>query len=156
MGAARAQAPRNRCHDRGSRSISGSGKRSRDYRRIDERARYRSQGTRAPPSSRPTSQVALMPHRLAPEAELDLDELWFYVASDSSVETADRLIDTLTARFVLLAAHPHAGRQRDDLLPGIRSFPVGTYVVLYRVAGETVLIERVVRGSRDLEGLFDE
>ena len=31
-----------------------------------------------------------MAHRLAPEAESDLDELWHYVASDGSVEIADR------------------------------------------------------------------
>jgi len=97
-----------------------------------------------------------MAHRLAPEAEADLDELWFYVASNSSVETADRLVDSLTSRFCLLASHPHAGRQRDDLWPGMRIFPVGQYVVLYRVDGIDVVIDRVVRGSRDLEALFDE
>ena len=40
-----------------------------------------------------------MAHRLAPEAEADLDELWYYVASNSSVETADRLVDSITARL---------------------------------------------------------
>ena len=34
-----------------------------------------------------------MAHRLALEAEADLHELWFYVASASSVEIADRLVD---------------------------------------------------------------
>lgn len=31
-----------------------------------------------------------MAHRLASEAEADLDELWFYVASNGSVKSADR------------------------------------------------------------------
>lgn len=97
-----------------------------------------------------------MAHRLAPEAETDLDELWFYVASNSSIEIADRLVDSLTTRFFLLATHPRAGRQRDDLWPGMRIFPVGDYVVLYRVEGSDVVIDRVVRGSRDLEALFGE
>jgi toxin ParE1/3/4 len=97
-----------------------------------------------------------MAHRLAPEAEADLDEVWFYVASNSSVEIADRFVDSLTTRFVLLAAYPRAGRERDDLLPGMRTFPVGEYVVLYRVVGEDVLIARVVRGSRDLDALLLE
>jgi toxin ParE1/3/4 len=47
------------------------------------------------------------------------------------------------------------GRRRDeDLRPGLRSFPVGEYVIIYRVEGEDVLILRVIRGSRDLEALF--
>lgn len=96
-----------------------------------------------------------MAHRLAPEAETDLDEMWFHIASNSSVETADRLVDSLADRFFLLAAHPFAGRRRDDLLPDIRLFPVGDYVVVYFVEGSDVRIARVVHGSRDLEALFE-
>ena len=97
-----------------------------------------------------------MAHRLSPEAEADLDELWFYVASNSSVEIADRLVDALTTRFFVLAAYPLAGRERDDLLSGMRVFPVGDYVVLYKVQGSDVMIYRVVRGSRDLGALLRE
>ena len=56
----------------------------------------------------------------------------------------------------MLGVHPRAGRRRDDFRPGMRAFPVGDYLVLYRVEGEDVLIERVVRGSRDLEALLRE
>jgi plasmid stabilization system protein ParE len=65
--------------------------------------------------------------RLSPEAEADLDDIWLYVARESgSIDAANRLIDSLTVRFVLLARHPHIGRQRDaDLRPGLRSFSVG-------------------------------
>ena len=73
-----------------------------------------------------------MAHRLAPEAEVDLDEIWLYVASNSSIDIADRLIDSLTTRFFLLARYPRAGRKREDLWPGMRMFPVGDYVVPYR------------------------
>ena len=97
-----------------------------------------------------------MAHQLAPEAEADLEELWHYVASDSSIEVADRLVDSLTTRFFLLGMYPRAGRRRDDLRSGMRAFAVGDYVVLYRVEGNDVLIQRVVRGSRDLEALLHE
>lgn len=49
-----------------------------------------------------------MAHRLAPEAESDLDELWYYVASNGSAEIADRLVDSLTTRFFLLGRYPRA------------------------------------------------
>lgn len=88
-----------------------------------------------------------MAHRLAPEAKTDLDEIWFYVASNSSIETADRLVDSITARFSLLATHPRAGRRRDNLRPGTRSFGVREYLVLYRVEDDDVLIQRAASSS---------
>jgi plasmid stabilization system protein ParE len=68
-----------------------------------------------------------MAHRVAPEAEAELDSIWYYVAKESgSIEIVDRLIDSITEHFYLLASHPHIGRHRDeDLRPGLRSFPVG-------------------------------
>jgi toxin ParE1/3/4 len=61
----------------------------------------------------------------------------------------------LADNFYLLSRSPHIGRRRDeDLRPGMRSFPVGEYVILYRVEGNDVRVLHVVRGSRDIEGLF--
>jgi toxin ParE1/3/4 len=95
--------------------------------------------------------------RLLPEAESDLDDIWLYVARHSSnTDIANRLIDTITERFWLLAQHPQIGRRRDhDLRPGLRSFPVGEYVIIYRLEGEDALILHVMRGSRDIAGLLD-
>jgi plasmid stabilization system protein ParE len=75
-----------------------------------------------------------MGHIRSPQADSDLDSIWYYVASESgSVETADRLIDSITDRFFLLSNFPNIGRRRDD---------------------EEVLILRVLRGSRNIEALF--
>ena len=68
-----------------------------------------------------------------------------------SIDIADRLIESIGTRFVLLGTHPRVGRRRDDLRPGMRAFPVGDYLVLYRTEGDDVVIQRVIRGSRDLE-----
>jgi toxin ParE1/3/4 len=105
-----------------------------------------------------------MAHRVAPEAEAELDNIWYYVAKDSGgVEIADRLIDSISARFYLLAGLPHVGRRRDeDLRAGLRSFPVGEYVIIYppstssstRLEGKDALILHVLRGSRDIEALL--
>ena len=97
-----------------------------------------------------------MAHRLAPEAADDLDDIWYYVAGQSgSVEVADRLIDAITARFSLLARHPHMGRPRDDdLRPRLRTFAVGSYIIIYRLDGRDVLILRVLWGGRDIPALL--
>ncbi|HLW87761.1 MAG TPA: type II toxin-antitoxin system RelE/ParE family toxin [Terriglobales bacterium] len=97
-----------------------------------------------------------MSHRVAPQAEAELDGIWYYVAKESgSIEIADRLIDSITQRFLTLSHNPRLGRQRDEeLRPGLRSFPVGEYIIIYRIEGEDVLILHVVRGSRDIEALL--
>jgi toxin ParE1/3/4 len=73
-----------------------------------------------------------------------------------AIDITDGFIDTLTERFVLLAEQPHMGRRRDeDLLPGLRSFPVGRYVILYSVEpNDDVLIVRVIPGDRDIPSLL--
>ena len=97
-----------------------------------------------------------MAHRLSTETEAELNDVWYYIASESgSMEIADRFIDSLTDRFYLIAKNPYIGRRRDaDLRPGLRSFPVGEYVILYRIDNEDVLILHLVRGSRDLRALL--
>jgi toxin ParE1/3/4 len=97
-----------------------------------------------------------MAHRLAPSVERDLDEIWYYVAKESaSFDIANRLIDTITDRFFLLAGFPYLGRSREEEFGrGCRSFAVGEYVIVYTVEGEDVLILHVVHGRRDIEALF--
>jgi toxin ParE1/3/4 len=74
-----------------------------------------------------------------------------HTASCGSTDIADRLVDSITDRFYLLGTHPNIGRARDeDLRPGLRSFPVGEYAIIYRIDHEDVLILRVLRGNRDI------
>jgi Arc/MetJ-type ribon-helix-helix transcriptional regulator len=43
-------------------------------------------------------------HRVAPRAEAELDGIWYYLAKESgSIEIADRVVDSITARFFLLS-----------------------------------------------------
>lgn len=97
-----------------------------------------------------------MAHRLAPQAERDLDDIAYYVAMETgSIDVVERFIDSITNRFHLLAHHPKLGRARDDDLgPGTRTFPVGNYVIVYDVVGQDVRVLRVAHGPRDLVALF--
>jgi toxin ParE1/3/4 len=94
--------------------------------------------------------------RIAPEVELELDEIWFYVASESgSIAVAERLIDSITNHFFLLSGHPQLGRRRDhDLRAGLRSLTAGAYVIIYRIEGNDVLILHVIHTRRDLKALL--
>jgi toxin ParE1/3/4 len=97
-----------------------------------------------------------MAHRLSPEAEAELDDIWWYIVQGSgSVDVAKRVVAPITERFHLLAAFPHLGRARDDLHPGLRGFTVGDYLIIYKLEREDVLILHVVHGRRDIEALLD-
>ena len=97
-----------------------------------------------------------MAHTLAPLAERDLDDIWYDLAEKSgSIEIANRMVDSITDRFLLLARFPHLGRSRsDDFGSGSRSFVVGDHVIVYTVEGDDVLILRVAHGRRDFDKLF--
>jgi toxin ParE1/3/4 len=93
-------------------------------------------------------------YRLSNEARSDLDEIWFYIAQDNA-EAADKFILAIVSRFQKLASMPRLGRQREELSPHLRSFPVGRYIVFYRPFNGGIEIVRVIHGARDLPPLFD-
>lgn len=82
-------------------------------------------------------------------AENDLLEIWSYIAKDN-VAAADRVLDRLDDRSRLLADSPGLGVRRDDLEPGVRSFRVGSYLVLYRETENGIEVVRYLHGRRDI------
>jgi plasmid stabilization system protein ParE len=51
---------------------------------------------------------------LSTGAELDLDEIWEYIAQDS-IQAADRWVEKLFDAFDALARNPRMGHTREDL-----------------------------------------
>jgi toxin ParE1/3/4 len=96
-------------------------------------------------------------YRLSRVARADLDEIWLYLARRGTPEIADRFIDTITERFALLSRQPEAGRAREEIGPGVRSFPVSPYVIYYRHdTRRGTLISRILHGRRDQAMFWSE
>jgi len=93
-------------------------------------------------------------YRLTAGARRNLTEIWSYIAVDN-FEAANQLIDTVFERFESLAQMPLSGRARSEVRPGLRSTPVGNYVIFYRPLDEGIEIVRVLHGARDIESSFD-
>lgn len=89
----------------------------------------------------------------SPAAQADVDDIAWYISRDS-FEAALRMIDTFDEKFKLLADFPGAGPARDELSPGLRSFPVGNYVIFYRKAADGIEVVRVLHGARNLRKVF--
>ena len=92
--------------------------------------------------------------RASVQAQEDLLEIWEYHARQD-IETANRLLELLREKFELLLEHPLIGRERYDLLIGLRSFPMKKYVVFYQPLPDGIEIMRVRHGASNLTGLFD-
>jgi toxin ParE1/3/4 len=92
---------------------------------------------------------------LAPQARRDIVDIGEYIARDNP-EAADRMVARFDDAFEFLSRHTRTGQSRDDLVSGMKLFPVGRYVIAFRpTTGEcTVEILRVVHGARDLKRLF--
>lgn len=72
------------------------------------------------------------------------------------MDRADEFLDRIEEKLQLLARNPGLGRKRDELLPGLQSFPIGNYVVFYREIKDGIDVIRVLRGSRDIEAIFGQ
>lgn len=87
--------------------------------------------------------------RVAATATADIEEIWAYIARESSV-SADRFVDELLDKFPLLAERPDIGVAREALAPGLRLFPVRRYLIFYRRTPPYLDIVRVLHSSRDI------
>ena len=74
--------------------------------------------------------------------------------ADDSEEAADKILPEIDSGCNLLAMHPEAGRERPELAPSLRSFPIGRYVLFYRIAATGVEVVRILHSSRDINTLF--
>lgn len=88
-----------------------------------------------------------------PLAAADILDIWDYIAEDS-VEQADRWVDGLDEKLVLIAAQPLMGRARDELVAGMRSFPFGRYVIFYVPFVDDIDVVRVLHSARDVGPAF--
>ena len=79
---------------------------------------------------------------------------WIYNVSLSPL-TARRYVDRIVAFCEKIGSMSHGDRPRDDLLPGLRTFPFERRVVIaYLIADGRVEIVNVFYGGRDYEALY--
>jgi toxin ParE1/3/4 len=83
-------------------------------------------------------------------ATADTREIWQHVAAQTSIDTADRLLDAVDNKVDMLRRFPYAGRSRACIQEGLRSVEVKGYVVYYRIEPDRhVEVNRLIHGRRD-------
>lgn len=86
------------------------------------------------------------------QAEEDLIAIWLFIAKDN-LTAADKLLAKFENVFEILIEQPEFGAARPDIAPELRYFPVGKYLIFYRIIADGIEIVRVVHGSRLLTEL---
>lgn len=86
--------------------------------------------------------------------EGDLDEIAAYIAEDSP-RRALSFIREIRDRLEDIRERPLLYRIRAEIGENARLAPHGRYVILFRIAGDVVRIERVVYGGRDLPAFME-
>ena len=89
-------------------------------------------------------------------AQANLTEIADYIEhSSGSLATAERFTDNLVARCEHLAGLPGVlGRPRPELLPDLRSTPLGNYVIFFRYVADTFEVVNILERHRDVTAYF--
>jgi toxin ParE1/3/4 len=88
-----------------------------------------------------------MVFRLRPAAEADIEGIARYIAQDSP-RAAARWYEEIYASCRRLGEMPGMGVARFDIRPELRTFPAGSYLILYREITGGAEIVRIVHGAR--------
>jgi plasmid stabilization system protein ParE len=92
---------------------------------------------------------------LAPQAALDLVDIWRYIKEHTSITIADRVESGIRERMAFLAGTPGAGHSRKDLTnEDVSFFPVYSYLIVYRPQTTPLQIVSVLHGRRDVEQIL--
>jgi plasmid stabilization system protein ParE len=94
---------------------------------------------------------------LAPQAALDLAEIWSYIKRQTNVAIADRVEAAVRKKMALIAANPGAGHRRLDLPDAdVRFSPVYSYLIVHRPDTRPLEIAAILHGRRDMEQILKE
>ena len=92
----------------------------------------------------------------SPQARADAKAIWRYIARDNPA-AATRMLHRFDEQVRKVADIPNAGRPRDDLAPGVRSIPLGSYLLFYRPIKGGIELVRILHGARDIHRrMFEE
>ena len=91
---------------------------------------------------------------ITPRAARDLDAIANWTLRQWGADRMEQYLHSLNDRFQWLAEHPQAGRMRDDVAVGYRSFPEGQHVVFYINQGDGIAIIGIPHQAMDIGGFF--
>ena len=90
----------------------------------------------------------------SPEALNDRESIWDYYIRVAGRHTAENVLRDIAKVIALIEEHPLAGRARNEVRAGLRSFAAAPHVVFYRVVDGMPQIVRLLDGRQDIQEKF--
>lgn len=92
--------------------------------------------------------------RFRPAAIDDLDNILIYIAKENTQAALNvvGLIETFCLQT--LSDNPHIGASRDEVVQGLRIFPVSSFLICYFVRDDHIDVARIVHGAQDYKKLL--
>ncbi len=82
-------------------------------------------------------------YKISRRADDDLVRIYLVGAEEFGEAQAERYSDRLYEAFAFLADNPHATRERSELRNRSRALPCGSHLVIYRIEGKNIDIQRI-------------
>ena len=86
---------------------------------------------------------------LSPAAKADLKDIYQCGLRQWRQAQSERYLENLKGQLWLVSEQPLIGIERPDLMPTMRSLPIESHVLFYRVSARQVEILRVLHGRQD-------
>lgn len=93
-------------------------------------------------------------YELSVAADQDVQEIYDYAEQEYGEDQAEAYTLELEVFLDQLVRNPEIGRQRDEIRPGLRSFPKGHHIIFYRILTDRIRIVRILHNRRDLTRIF--
>jgi toxin ParE1/3/4 len=95
-----------------------------------------------------------MPCIFSPLAEIDLEDISDYIARENPQRAVSFILE-MQERCDKIANMPLAFPLRPELGEGFRMMVFKNYLIFYKIDEDTIRIERVLHGARNVQVLFD-
>ncbi len=86
---------------------------------------------------------------LSPEAQRDLRDIYQFGLCTWGQNQSSDYLDALKEHFWHLTTQPFMGTERPELGADMRSFPVKSHIVFYRLQANQIEIVRILHGRQD-------
>ncbi|NRA86545.1 MAG: type II toxin-antitoxin system RelE/ParE family toxin [Rhizobiales bacterium] len=91
-----------------------------------------------------------MSYKLSKKAKLDLVNIYVKGVELFGVNQAEKYFSEFEDAFLLLSNNPKVSRERTEIDPPIRVYPMGVHVIIYKVKKDKgVYIMRIRHGRED-------
>jgi toxin ParE1/3/4 len=92
-----------------------------------------------------------MKAKLTPAAKADLRNIWIYTAANWNEDQAEAYSRILNRAIDRLAANPGLGKSLGQIRQGYFKFPAASHLLIYRSAGDTIEVVRILHKSMDVD-----